>query len=99
MHKHEEDAVERVIREEFIIGRNSLPQEYAGLFRGSVQRILKADSATKVQWVHRVWSRRDRIRKEQDLDPWYKQPLAATFITRNQIRRKRKRRDDVLDEG
>ena len=46
LHKHEEEAVERVIREEFIIGRNSLPREYAGLFRGSVQRLLNADSAT-----------------------------------------------------
>ena len=99
LHKHEEEAVERVIREEFIIGRNGLPQDYAGLFRGNVQRIVNADSATKVQWLYRVWSGRDRIRREQDIDPWYKDPLAATFIRRNHIRRKRKRQEDVLDDG
>ena len=98
MHKLEEEAVERVIREEFIIGRNNLTHEYADLFRGNVQQLLTADSATKVQWVYRVWADRDRIRLEQDLDPWYKDPLAGTFIRRNYIRRKRKRRYDVLND-
>ena len=100
MHTHEEEAVLQVIRQEFMIGRNSLPNEYAGLFRGDVERLLKADSATKVQWVYRVWTGRDRIRHEQDLEPWYKEPLAASFIRRHHIRRKRKRnRDDVRDDG
>ena len=89
----------RVVQEEFIFGRNGLPQDYQGLFRGNVNRLLNSDSTTKVQWVYRVWTGRDRIRREQGLDPWYKHPLAASFIRRNHIRRKRKRRYDVLDEG
>ena len=82
MHKHEIEAVEKVIWKEFTIGRNGLPSEYAGLFRGNVQCILNGDSATKVQWVYKVWSGRDRIRNEQNLDAWYKDPLAASFVQR-----------------
>ena len=64
-----------------------------------MERLLNGDSATKVQWIYRVWSGRERIRKEQDLDPWFRHPLAATFIRRNHVRRKRKRREDVRDDG
>ena len=100
MHQHEEEAVDQVIREEFIFGRNGLPMEYDRLFRGNVQRLLNGAASMKMQWIYRVWSGRDRIRRDQDLDPWYKNPLAATFIRRNQVRRKRKRRGgDVLDDG
>ena len=99
MHQHEEEAVDQVIREEFLFGRNGLPREYDGLFRGNVQRLLDANASTKVQWIYRVWSGRDRIRREQDLDPWYRNPLAATFIRRNFVRKKRRRTSDVLDDG
>ena len=33
LHQYEEEAVNQVIREEFILGRNGLPQDYGGLFR------------------------------------------------------------------
>ena len=100
MHQHEEEAVDRVIREEFLFGRNGLPMEYDGLFRGNVHRILNGAATMKVQWLYRVWSGRDRIRREEDMEPWYKNPLAATFIRRHQVRRKRKRcGGDVLVDG
>ena len=98
LHQVEEEAVSQGIQEEFIIGRNGLNQDYSGLFRGSVQQLLNSDSVTKVQWLFRVWNGRDRIRREQGLDPWFKHPLAASFIRRHQVRRKR-RRNDVLDTG
>ena len=91
MHQYEEEAVDAVIREEFIIGRNGLSQDYDNLFRGNVHTLLIGSTATKVLWIHRIWSGRDRIRKEQDLEPWFKNHLAATFIRRYQVRRKRKR--------
>ena len=100
MHQYEEEAVDAVIREEFIIGRNGLSQDYDNLFRGNVHTLLMGNTATKVLWIYRIWSGRDRIRKEQDLEPWYKNYLAATFIRRYQVRKKRKRRVvDVLNEG
>ena len=100
MHQYEEEAVDAVIREEFIIGRNGLSQDYDNLFRGNVHTLLIGNTATKVLWIYRIWSGRDRIRKEQDLEPWYKNYLAATFIRRYQVRKKRKRRVvDVLNEG
>ena len=99
MHRHEEEAVDRAIREEFIIGRNGLSIDYDGLFRGNVQRLLNGGTGTKVQWIYRVWSGRDCLRRELDLEPWFKNPLAATFIRRNQIRKKRRRMNDVLDNG
>jgi len=99
MHAFEEEAVDKTIREEFIIGRNGLEQEYDGLFRGNVHRLLKSNPTLKAQWIYRVWSGRDRLRKEQSLEPWFKDHLASSFLRRNQIRRKRKRRRDVLDTG
>ena len=99
MHQHEEEAVDQVIREEFIIGRSGLSMDYDGLFRGSVHRLLNGNTETKVQWIYRVWSGRDRLRLEQDLEPWFKNPLAAKFIRRNHTRRKRKRMENVLDYG
>lgn len=97
MHQHEEEAIDRALREEFILGRSGLLMYYDGLFRGSVRRLLDGSTETKVQWIYRAWSGRDRLRLEQDLDLWYKDPLAATFIRRNQVRRKRRRTHDVLD--
>ena len=99
MHQHEEDAVNTVIREEFMIGRDRLPIEYDGLFRGNVTRLLNGRTETKVQWIYRVWSGRDRIRRELDLEPWFKNPLAAMFIRRHQVSKKRRRNEDVLDDG
>ena len=99
MHQQEEDAIDRAIRQEFIIGRSGLSMDYDGLFRGDVRRLLNGSTEMKVQWIYRVWSGRDRLRLEQNLDPWYKEPLAATFIRRNLVRRKRKRRENVLDDG
>ena len=89
MHQYEEEAVDAVIREEFIIGRNGLSQDYDNLFRGNVHTLLIGNTATKVLWIYRIWSGRDMIRKEQDLEPWYKNYLAATFIRRYQVRKKR----------
>ena len=69
MHQHEEDAVNAAIREEFMIGRDRLPMEYDGLFRGDVTMLLNGGTETKVQWIYRVWLGRDRIRRELGLDP------------------------------
>lgn len=91
-HEMESEAVENAIWREFIIGRNGLLQEYLGLFRGTVQRILKQDTAVQQQWLSIVWAGRDRIRRSQNLDPWMRNPLAAAFISRFHLRRKRKKR-------
>ena len=99
LHQHEEEAIDNSIREEFIIGRNGLDADYRGLFIGNVDRILNANSTTKVLWLHRVWTGRDRLRKQQDLDPWFRNPLASSYLRRNRVRRKRNRRGDVLNNG
>lgn len=70
MHQHEEDAVNQVIKEEFIIGQDRLPMEYDGLFRGNVKRLLNGGTETKVQRIYRVWS----IWRELGLDPGLKIP-------------------------
>lgn len=89
-----------MIWEEFIIGCNGLSQDYENLFRGDMHTLLTGSTATKVLWIYRIWSGRERIRKEQDLEPWYKDHPVVTFIGRYQVRKKGKRRViDVLDEG
>ena len=91
IHQHEEEVINRCIREEFIIGPNGLDINYAGLFKGNVQLLLKSNEKTKMLWLYRIWAGRDRLRKSQDLSPWHKDPLAASFIERNRLRKKRKR--------
>lgn len=90
IHQHEEEALDRAIWAEFIIGRNGLAADYSGLFRGNVLRLLNQSGILKMQWIYRVWSGRDRLREVQGLSPWYKDPLAASFIDRARVRRKRR---------
>lgn len=91
LHCQEEAAVNQAIREEFTIGRNGLSSEYEGLFRGSTERLIKGDTAARLQWLSSVWAGRDRLRKDQGLDPWRKNALASAFMVRHRARRKRKR--------
>ena len=93
-HELEAEAVENAIRREFITGRNGLSQDYSGLFRGNVQRILKQDTAVQQQWLSSVWAGRDRLRRSQNLDPWMRNPLAAAFIGWFHSRRKRKKKQN-----
>ena len=88
-HELEVEAVENAIRMEFLLGRDRLSQDYSGLFRGNVESILKKDIAVKQQWLSRVWEGRDRLRRSQNLDPWFRNPLAASFISHFHVRRKR----------
>ena len=90
VHQHEREALDRAIRMEFIIGRNGLEKEYDGLFRGNVNRLLNHSDTAKMQWLYRVWMGRDRIRAKESLPLWYKEPLAASFMDRARVRRKRK---------
>ena len=91
VHQHEEEALDCAIRMEFIIGRNGLPRDYDGLFRGNVNRLLGQSGTGKMQWLYRVWMGRDRLRARNDLPPWHKDPLASSFMNRSRVRRKRKR--------
>ena len=91
IHQHEEEALNRVIREEFVRGRDGLSPEYVGLFRGTADAMIGKDSATRMRWLSHVWAGRDRLRNEEGLDPLIRDPLASSFIRRNIIRRKRRR--------
>ena len=94
LHQLEAEALDRVVQEEFIIGRNSLSFDYIGLFRQNLDMLLEEDTNFKMQWLYSVWAGRDRLSREQGLEPWYKDPLAAMFITRYHKRRKRNKRVD-----
>ena len=91
IHEHEQAAVDEAIRFECSIGRDQLPREYQGLFRENPNDLVQQNWATKLQWLHSVWAGRDRVRREQDLEPWQRNQLAANFIHKNRIRKKRKR--------
>ena len=90
MHQHELEAVEYALRYEYAVGRGGLPHMYSGLFSPSISRILEKTVASKLQWLDSVWSARDFLRQSQQLDPWPRDPLAAAFLVRCRLRRKRK---------
>ena len=46
IHQLEEEALNQVIREEFVRGRDGLSHEYSGLFRGNVDTLVDKDPAT-----------------------------------------------------
>ena len=91
VHEYERQAVTQVVHYEFMIGRNRLGPTYLGLFQGSVHNLLKKDNTSLLLWLESVWLARDRLRDEEGLDPWDRDPVAATFVQRSKLRRKRKR--------
>ena len=91
MHQVEVDAIDRVIRWEFVVGRNELPISFSGFFRGTVDRVLNKDAVSKAQWLHSIWLARDFYRSQQGLDPWPRDTVAATFLLRSTSRKKRRR--------
>ena len=93
MHQFEQQAMDRAIRWEFTVGLNELPAALNGLFRGTVDRIINKDATSKSQWLNSVWSARDYYRRQQNLGPWDRDIVAATFLLRDRMRRKRRRRD------
>ena len=90
IHQREEDAIRRVVREEFIIGRNGLSAEYSQLFQGEREHLVNQNGNVLRQWLANVWAGRDRLRREQGLDPWHKNSLAMAFIKRFHKRQKRR---------
>ena len=91
IHQHEEETLNRDIREEFVRGRDGLSQDYAGLFRGTGDSMVAKDSATRMRWLSHTCAGRDRLRLEEGLDPPIRDPLASSFIPRNTIHKKRRR--------
>ena len=96
MHSFEIEAMDRAIRWEFTVGRKELPITFNGFFRGTVERILAKDAIAKCQWLSSIWYARDFYQRQQNLELWNKDTVASTFIQRNTIRKKRKRRLDNI---
>ena len=76
------------IRNEFARGRDGIPLVFNIDISGRAERIIdEKDLARKQQWLASIWYARDFLRKEQDLDPEERDPLAQAFITRFHLRR------------
>ena len=54
IHQHEEEALNQVIREEFVRERDGLSHEYSGLFRGNVDTLVGKDLAARMRWLSNV---------------------------------------------
>ena len=93
LHCDERIAIDRAIREEFIIGKDDLDETMFSFFRGNVNRILGFNANSKIQWLASVWGERDRARLERGLGVWYKDPMAEAFLVRHKMRKKRKREE------
>ena len=95
IHQAELDAVHTAIRTEFTRGLDGLPPEFAEDFSGTANAIIEwTNPVRKQQWLASIWYARDFMRKAVGLDPLTKDPLAQAFISRFQVRRKRRRAND-----
>ena len=92
VHSREQRAIDAAIRFEFAIGRNGLSNQHEALFSGSATNVLQKNVDAKMLWLASVWFGRDSERRSDGLDPWHKDPLASNFLTRDKIRKKRKRK-------
>ena len=93
MHEAEAAAIDGAIHLEFQRGLDGLPGEFAGNFRGTEADILKSTNIIwKQQWLSSIWYARDYLRQKQGLVVEERDPLAQAFITRFNLRRKRKLR-------
>ena len=92
MHAYELEAVNQSLHYEFMVGQDGLSEQFSSLFLGSVDSLLNKDNVSKLQWLHTVWLARDKLRQDTGLDPWPRDPVAATFLQRSKIRKKRQRR-------
>jgi len=90
----ERQVVDRAIQTEFILGLNGLENNMANFFSRNVDRILKAPVNMKIQWLASIWSVRDKLREDQNLGELYKDPIIASFLTRDKVKKKRKREED-----
>ena len=89
LHVHEQNAIDLAIRQEHLIGRNGLSMEHGQLFQGDVNRTLKANWRTKLQWLDKVWAGRDRIRLQNGQTEWCNESIAQGILIREDKRRKR----------
>ena len=96
LHQVEREAIDRSMQWEFMLGLDGLDRSYQEYFRGSLQRLTRKDNITKKLWLSTIWQARDKYRKANGLPPHEKDPLAATFMNRSRLRRKRRLNVDNL---
>ena len=83
----------KAIEMEFRRGLDGLPGEFAGSFRGEVEKLAKSeDIVMKQQWLASIWFARDHIGFSQGLEPEERDPLAQAFTNRFRLRLKRRRK-------
>ena len=56
-----------------------------------IDSLLNKNWNAKLQWLDSIWEGRDRIRARDGLSTWDKDPIAANFLLRDKVRKKRKR--------
>ena len=68
------------------------PENFVGNFRAQVKDIVESNNLVwKQQWLSSIWFARDHLRHQQGLDLEDRDPLAQAFITRFNLRKKRRR--------
>ena len=90
LHQVEREAVDRAIRWEFMLGPDGLDESYNDYFRGSLRRLVKKDDVTKKLWLSTIWQARDKHKEVNGLPPHERDLVAATFLQRTRLRRKRR---------
>ena len=91
IHEYERMKVDQEIQREFSIGQNGLPEDFGTTFSGQVTTVLEKEDVVKLQWLALVWYARDIQRSQIGLGPWPKDAIAANFISKFHLRRKRNR--------
>ena len=97
LHQIEREAIDKAMRWEFMLGPDGLDASYNEYFRGSLRRLTQKDDVTKKLWLDTIWSARDKYREVNGLPPHGRDPLAADFLRRNRLRRKRRLRAEQFE--
>ena len=88
VHIKEQQAIDNSLLIKLTIGLNRLSNKYKSLFKYKNQELLKVSYDIKLLQLDSVQAERDRLRNIIGLDLWFKDPLAATFLERDKVRRK-----------
>ena len=91
VHSAEREAIDYTLHQEYATCHDGLDASYIGLFQIPIAKLLAKDDVSKLQWLDSVWAGRDRLRKDMDLEPCSKDPLAAAFLHRSKRRQKQRR--------
>ena len=63
LHEYELEAVDNVLRYEFVNGKDELSATYTSMFHGDFKRLIIKDVISKLHLLYFIWILRDKQRR------------------------------------